>query len=256
MSERFLRGGRLLAFGRGPYATDAQHVSVEFVHPVIVGKRRCRPWTCRSLPAVARSDSARRRYGDGVWPAGGRSGSAGGARSLARARRAMTFACPALEGDYAVAAHTPHPFMHQELIEMLYHVLWETVHVFFEHRELGLDTGDAASFIPSSAGRSRRPDDVVGRSGRIHPAEGAGRCGSCARVWPRNRRKPSPLRRKHATHCVARRQADSVWQRRLGHRRQRLGARLRVAPRPKATGPFPPSRWRWSPPISRPWPTT
>src|SRR5271170_1411235 len=39
MSERFLRGARLLAFGRGPYATDAQHVSVEFVHPVIVGKR-------------------------------------------------------------------------------------------------------------------------------------------------------------------------------------------------------------------------
>src|ERR1700756_875726 len=44
MSERFLRGGRLIAFGRGPYATDAQHVSVEFVHPVIVGKR--------ALPAV------------------------------------------------------------------------------------------------------------------------------------------------------------------------------------------------------------
>ena len=39
MSDRFLRGGRLLAFGQGPYATDAQHVSVEFVHPVIVGKR-------------------------------------------------------------------------------------------------------------------------------------------------------------------------------------------------------------------------
>ena len=39
MSDRFLRGGRLLAFGHGPYATDAQHVSVEFVHPVIVGKR-------------------------------------------------------------------------------------------------------------------------------------------------------------------------------------------------------------------------
>src|SRR5580698_1236177 len=39
MSGRFLAGGRLLAFGRGPYATDAQHVSVEFVHPIIVGKR-------------------------------------------------------------------------------------------------------------------------------------------------------------------------------------------------------------------------
>src|SRR5580692_1100903 len=39
MSDRFLQGGRLLAFGRGPYATDAQHVSVEFVHPIVVGKR-------------------------------------------------------------------------------------------------------------------------------------------------------------------------------------------------------------------------
>src|ERR1051326_5473996 len=61
MSERFLRGGRLLAFGRGPYATDAQHVSVEFVHPVIVGKRALpaldlsaafRPW----LEAAVRSE--------------------------------------------------------------------------------------------------------------------------------------------------------------------------------------------------------
>src|SRR5690242_6361202 len=39
MSRRFLGGGRLLACGRGAAATDAQHVSVEFVHPVIVGKR-------------------------------------------------------------------------------------------------------------------------------------------------------------------------------------------------------------------------
>ncbi|MFN2449019.1 MAG: SIS domain-containing protein, partial [Candidatus Baltobacteraceae bacterium] len=39
MAQRFLDGGRLLAFGSGASATDAQHVSVEFVHPVIVGKR-------------------------------------------------------------------------------------------------------------------------------------------------------------------------------------------------------------------------
>ena len=39
MAERFRGGGRLLAVGVGVYATDAQHVSVEFVHPVIVGKR-------------------------------------------------------------------------------------------------------------------------------------------------------------------------------------------------------------------------
>src|SRR6201990_3112750 len=62
MSNRFLRGGRLLAFGRGSYATDAQHVSVEFVHPVIVGKRALpaldlsllmQPW----LDAIVRADA-------------------------------------------------------------------------------------------------------------------------------------------------------------------------------------------------------
>src|SRR5256714_13015129 len=51
MARRFHQGGRLLAFGNGAGATDAQHVSVEFVHPVIVGKR--------ALPALAlTNDSA------------------------------------------------------------------------------------------------------------------------------------------------------------------------------------------------------
>src|SRR5579859_7082941 len=51
MARRFHQGGRLLAFGNGASATDAQHGSVEFVHPVIVGKR--------ALPALAlTNDSA------------------------------------------------------------------------------------------------------------------------------------------------------------------------------------------------------
>src|ERR1700736_5568974 len=51
MARRFHQGGRFLAFGNGAWATDAQHVSVEFVHPVIVGKR--------ALPALAlTNDSA------------------------------------------------------------------------------------------------------------------------------------------------------------------------------------------------------
>ena len=45
MAIRFQRGGKLLAFGNGGPSTDAQHVSVEFVHPVIVGKR--------ALPALS-----------------------------------------------------------------------------------------------------------------------------------------------------------------------------------------------------------
>ncbi len=46
MAERFARGGRLIALGTSPESrSDARHVAVEFVHPVIVGKR--------ALPAFA-----------------------------------------------------------------------------------------------------------------------------------------------------------------------------------------------------------
>jgi len=161
MSDRFLRGGRLLAFGRGPYATDAQHVSVEFVHPVIVGKRALpaldlsmlyRPW----LEAILRADDMVMGFGppEGdpeVWSA----------LYLARARRAMTFALPGIEGDYAVTAHTQHPFIHQEMIEMLYHVLWETVHVFFEHRQLGRDVGQAEFLYPFLGREEQETSGVV-----------------------------------------------------------------------------------------------
>ena len=39
MARRFAGGGKLVVFGSGAAATDAQHLAVEFVHPVIVGKR-------------------------------------------------------------------------------------------------------------------------------------------------------------------------------------------------------------------------
>ncbi len=45
MAVRFHRGGKLIVFGTGGSSTDAQHVAVEFVHPVIVGKR--------ALPAIS-----------------------------------------------------------------------------------------------------------------------------------------------------------------------------------------------------------
>ena len=161
MAERFLRGGRLLAFGRGSYSTDAQHVSVEFVHPVIVGKRALpaldlsllfRPW----LEALLSADDMVMGFGppEGdpeVWSALG----------LAHARRAMTFALPGLDGDYAAGALASHPFIHQEIIEMLYHVLWETVHVFLEHRELGLDTGDAGFLYPFLGQQKQPTEDLV-----------------------------------------------------------------------------------------------
>jgi D-sedoheptulose 7-phosphate isomerase len=148
MSERFLKGGRLLAIGKGPYATDAQHVSVEFVHPVIVGKR--------ALPALDLSFlflpwlRAMLQPEDMVMGFGPPEGDpeVHNALSEAAARGAMTFWLPGNNGSYALHTPTANPFIHQELMEVLYHTLWETVHVFFEHRELGHDVGDAAFLYP------------------------------------------------------------------------------------------------------------
>ena len=161
MSERFLRGGRLLAFGRGPYATDAQHVSVEFVHPVIVGKRALpaldlsilfRPW----LEAILHPDDIVMGFGppEGdpeVWAT----------LQQAHLRDAMTFALPGMEGSYALDVPTQDAFMHQEMIEILYHTLWETVHVFFEHRELGHDVGDAGFLYPFLGTEKQGTTDLV-----------------------------------------------------------------------------------------------
>jgi D-sedoheptulose 7-phosphate isomerase len=161
MSERFLRGGRLLAFGRGPYATDAQHVSVEFVHPVIVGKRALpaldlsvlfRPW----IEAILHPEDIVMGFGppEGdpeVWAT----------LQEAYGRGAMTFALPGVEGSYAVDAATADKFIHQEIIEVLYHTLWETVHVFFEHRELGHDVGASGFLYPFLGTAKQGTGDLV-----------------------------------------------------------------------------------------------
>jgi D-sedoheptulose 7-phosphate isomerase len=148
MSDRFLKGGRLLAFGRGPYATDAQHVSVEFVHPVIVGKRALPaldlsslfgPW----LRAILKPEDIVMGFGP---PEG--DPEVQSALDAAAALRAMTFALPGERGSYACKHLATDPFQHQEMIEILYHTLWETVHVFFEHRELGQDVGDSGFLYP------------------------------------------------------------------------------------------------------------
>src|SRR5262249_56218312 len=88
--------------------------------------------------------------GDSVMGFGPPEGDAEVDRSLRRAggRGAMTFALPGPVGTYAAPAATPDPFKHQELLELLYHTLWETVHVFFERRELGHEVGEAAFLYP------------------------------------------------------------------------------------------------------------
>src|SRR6202047_3792172 len=161
MSERFLRGGRLLAFGRGPYATDAQHVSVEFVHPVIVGKRALpaldisilfRPW----LETILHPADIVMGFGPPQGDEEIRS-----ALEFAHVRNALTFALPGVDGSYAVEAFSQDPFIHQEMIEILYHTLWESVHVFLEHREMGHEVGDAEFLYPFLGRDKQKTVDAV-----------------------------------------------------------------------------------------------
>ncbi len=140
MAVRFLAGGRLLALGvSGAARSDAHHVAVEFVHPVIVGKR--------ALPALAVEDLASEAEPGDIVIAF--DGDASAARSQG---------CLMIEGFEPPVAD---PFIRQELTETLYHVLWELVHVFIEHRERrGHDAG-ASSFLYPFLGESAQSLESV-----------------------------------------------------------------------------------------------
>lgn len=160
MAERFARGGRLVAFGRSPAArSDARHVAVEFVHPVIVGKR--------ALPAIglageggalgqqvsllAGPDDIAMAFG-----AGEDGGEAAAATAVARERGCLTIAFAPAGAEYEFAPPVTDADVAQELVETLYHVLWELVHVFFEHRGL-------------LSGRSERRSHDAGASSFLYP---------------------------------------------------------------------------------------
>ncbi len=151
----------MLAFGRGAYATDAQHVSVEFVHPVIVGKRAL-PAMDLSL-AFAPWIDAILDPNDIVMGFGPPEGDPEVMRVLERAhdRGALTFALPGEKADYAVAAPSTDPHVHQEMIEILCHTLYETVHVFFEHDEMGHDVGASSFLYPFLGERGGSQDSLV-----------------------------------------------------------------------------------------------
>jgi D-sedoheptulose 7-phosphate isomerase len=119
-AEGFAAGGRLLALGGSPQAwSDAHHVAVEFVHPVIVGKR--------ALPAIA-VDPAElellRRPDD-----------------IVVSFEPLTVAGELFEPD------EDDPFVRQELAETAYHLLWELVHVFFDHVRGSTAGAGASGFL-------------------------------------------------------------------------------------------------------------
>jgi D-sedoheptulose 7-phosphate isomerase len=161
MSRRFLAGGRLLAFGNGSAATDAQHVSVEFVHPVIVGKRALPaldlgPDFERRLPVLLRPEDVVMGF---AFPKVDESVER--AVRAARERGALTFSLRGEVGEYSFAPPNGGPFVIQEVFEVLYHVLWETVHVYFEHREQGHDVGNSSFLYPFLGKRQQPLEQVV-----------------------------------------------------------------------------------------------
>jgi D-sedoheptulose 7-phosphate isomerase len=161
MAERFMRGGRLLAFGTAQCASDAQHIAVEFMHPVLVGKRALPALDLsatyrESLPAIARREDIVVGFG----PPDGDAQVDAAVRTAVE-QGALSLALPGSVGDYVVAAPSSDPFVHQELIEILYHTLWETVHVFFERGALNQSAGAASFLYPFLADRQDSAGDIV-----------------------------------------------------------------------------------------------
>jgi D-sedoheptulose 7-phosphate isomerase len=170
LAERFARGGRLLALAATPQdATDAHHVAVEFVHPVIVGKRALPALAVTAAPEalathvalLAEADDAAIAFGDGPAVAA--------AVAAAASAGCLTIAFADVGAAWTFAPPSDDPFVRQELAETLYHVVWELVHVFFEHRGLlegrtagpVSDAGASSFLYPFLAEQERDVDAVV-----------------------------------------------------------------------------------------------
>jgi D-sedoheptulose 7-phosphate isomerase len=161
MAERFTAGGTLFAIGEGAQVSDAQHVSVEFVHPILVGKR--------ALPSVALEGDGTASLRLIAGPNDMCLAVCGGAvtptitAALMAAKRGglLTMlitgsAAPATDVDLQFVVETGSPLIVQEVAETAYHVLWELVHVF-------LDAADSpgASFLGASPSQAVSDADLL-----------------------------------------------------------------------------------------------
>jgi D-sedoheptulose 7-phosphate isomerase len=140
LAHCFHGGGRLLAVGGLEQAwSDAHHVAVEFVHPVIVGKR--------ALPALALDPAhAERLRGpeDAV----------------------ISFDPLVIEtgsASWRFDPPTSDPFVSQELCETLYHLVWELVHIFLDNIDgSSAGAGDSSFLYPFlTPGGGTAPEHLV-----------------------------------------------------------------------------------------------
>lgn len=157
MAVRFHRGAKLVVFGNGASSTDAQHLAVEFVHPVIVGKRALPAISLTSDVATLTGVANRAGLADTfahqirvlAEPADIALGlSTDGncenvLRGLEHARGLGMLTVALVGGDggaiaangvaeHVLVARSRDPRVVKEVHVTMYHVLWELVHVFFE----------------------------------------------------------------------------------------------------------------------------
>jgi D-sedoheptulose 7-phosphate isomerase len=157
MALRFHRGGKLVVFGCGGPSTDAQHVAVEFVHPVIVGKRALPAISLTSdvatITGVAERDGLAAIFAHQIRflaepadialgiSADGNSPAVLAGLLAAHELGLLTVALAGCAGgaiaaspavDYLLATAASDPRIVKEMQVTTYHVLWELVHVFFE----------------------------------------------------------------------------------------------------------------------------
>jgi D-sedoheptulose 7-phosphate isomerase len=157
IAQRFQRGGKLLVFGHGACGADARHVAVEFVHPVIVGKRALPAIALTndvaSLTATANGSAFDQRFAHQVRSLGrpddiamglscdGNSADVliglrvareGGLLAIGLCGSGSDAMVPGEVADFVLVAHSADPLIVKELHVTTYHILWELVHVFLE----------------------------------------------------------------------------------------------------------------------------
>ncbi len=157
MAVRFHEGGKLIVFGTGGASADAQHVAVEFVHPVIVGKRALPAISLTTDVATVTGVAAREGIAEifahqirylaapedialGICADAHCASVQAGLRT-ARGKGLLTIAMAGGDGgafageaavDHLLTAPSGDPRIVKELQVTMYHLLWELVHVFFE----------------------------------------------------------------------------------------------------------------------------
>lgn len=164
MAKAFHSGCKLLVCGNGGSATDAQHIAVEFMHPITVG-RKALPAICLAndmamVTAVANDVSfadifsrqviALGRPGDILLGVSTSGNSENIVRAFETARRMklITVGYAGGDGGKMAAMHAdgaldfcltvPTASIHriQESHVALYHTTWDIVHTFLEHKSV------------------------------------------------------------------------------------------------------------------------